>query len=194
MLAAEGIVLRMGIANMPMVVVNVGELLECDESSEIATRGCDPCVALIAVYNNGVGDRGSRYVKRCAHFSVGIRLPEGGRRAAERQQLVQTALDPVLTAYFPLDRMRRVGFATGGGTRHSGAEDIVARLRSYFQNQPMVEWNNRDSLRTANDLIIGMDNQHWPFTHDPAHNSCAELNGRDQPFEEKASSKGNSKS
>jgi hypothetical protein len=24
----------------------LGELLECDESSEIATRGCDPCVAV----------------------------------------------------------------------------------------------------------------------------------------------------
>lgn len=174
---------------MPMIVVNVGELLECDQRDEIATRGCDPCVALIVIYNHGIGDRGSQYIKRCAHFSVDIRLPEGQRRAPQRQQLVQTALDPVLEAYFPREHIRRVGFATGGNHRGSGAEDIVNRLRAYFQNHPIVEWVNRDSLRTANDLILGLNNQHWPFTHDPPHNSCAELKARDQPLDEKSSQK-----
>src|SRR6185437_14412306 len=67
----------MGRPNIPMIVVNVGELLECDERDEIATRGCDPCVALIVIYNHGIGDRGSQYIKRCAHFSVDIRLRRG---------------------------------------------------------------------------------------------------------------------
>ena len=169
-----------------MIVVNVGELLECDESDEIATRGCDPCVALIVIYNNGIGDHGSQYIKRCAHFSVDIKLPMGAKQASGRQQLVQAALDPVLNAHFPLKNVRRVGFSTGGFSRNLGAEEIVTRLRSYFQEQRFMEWAKCDSLRSHNDMIMGAKGQIWPFTHENPANSNAELRGRDQPLDEKA--------
>ena len=160
-----------------MIVVNIGELLECDETEEIATRGCDPCVALIAIYNNGIGDHGSRYIKKCAHFSVEMDL-----RSKITQQRIETALNPVLTTCFPLTQnIRRVGFSTGGCCLGMGATEITSRLRSYFSEQLVVQWGNRDSLRTVNDVIWGFKNQIWPFTHAHRRNSYAELNDRDAP-------------
>jgi hypothetical protein len=168
-----------------MVIVNVGELLECGHDEDIATRGCDPCVALIAVIAVTAG-HGGQHVKRCAHFSVNMRMPP-----RIDQQRIDTALDPILRAFFPLnENIRRVGFATGGQSPGMGAKEIMTKLEKYFGAVPWGKWENCDSLRTFNDLILGLKNQIWPFTNAFPDNEVAELNDRDKPVLESKGSEG----
>lgn len=146
------------------MTVNVGEILECHAGEDIRTRGCDPCVALIAIYTlNGV------ITKRCAHFSVGI----PGRL---NQVVINAALNPVLQANFPLVNLTSAGFTWGGRTFGMGGDLIYNRLNQYFAGHINVQGQQADSL-TTNGLGIQILNQQvWPWTNIPAANAAAELN------------------
>jgi hypothetical protein len=147
------------------ITVNVGELLECDQNDEIRTRGCDPCVGLVVIYNHGGG---GNLVKRCAHFSVNFAGPYN-------QHIINTALDPVLNNYFPVVNIVAVGFTWGGGGAGMGSVQICNRLRAYFAGNAPIESAVSDSITTNANAIQIVNNQHWAFTHNPNHNLEAEL-------------------
>lgn len=148
------------------ITVNVGELLECDGSNEIRTRGCDPCVGLIVIYQN---DPNGVVTKRCAHFSVGFAGPYTEAR-------VNASLNPVLAAYFPLSNIIAVGFTWGGFSPGLGAEQICSRLTQYFSGHNVQSSNNHDSITTNGNAIQLLPVQVWDFTNNPAANLLAELN------------------
>ncbi|WP_327437879.1 hypothetical protein [Pseudomonas donghuensis] len=150
------------------VTVNVGELLECDGTDNIRTRGCDPCVALIVIYQNG---QNGAIAKRCAHFSVDYGPPY-------TQARVDASLDPVLTDYFPLNgnTIRAVGFTWGGNAAGMGSVQIFNRLTQYFNGLDVQSSTTKDSITTNGEEILILDNQNqWVFTNQPASNSLAEL-------------------
>jgi hypothetical protein len=154
----------MNMENEMPITVNVGEILECDETNEVRTRGCDPCVGLIVIYVN------EEVTKRCAHFSVNI----AGRLT---QDIINAALNPVLEAQFPLSNIKAVGFTWGGNAVDMGGDLIFNRLTDYFVEQPiLVQSNENDSLTTAKLEINLLNNQNWPWTNDPANKLLAELN------------------
>ena len=149
------------------VTVNVGELLECDQNDNIRTRGCDPCVALIVIFNNGGA---GQVVKRCAHFSVGMAGPY-------TQGHINAALNPILANYFPLDESNvlAVGFTWGGYSPGMGAVQICNRLREYFNGLNVLESATQDSLTTNGNVIQALNMMHWAFTFPLPHNQEAEL-------------------
>ena len=146
------------------ITVNVGEILECDQNNDVRTRGCDPCVALIAIYING-----AITTKRCAHFSVGIAGPL-------TQSVINAALNPILMANFPLANINAVGFTWGGQSVGMGGNFIFTRLGTYFQEANIVvQSHQNDSLTTAGLEINASNGQTWAWTNDPASNALAEL-------------------
>jgi hypothetical protein len=145
------------------VTVNVGEILQCNQTDEIRTRGCDPCVGLIVIYVNG-----GNTTKKCAHFSVNI-------SGALTQDIINAALNPILNGHFPLANIQAVGFTWGGCSPGMGGNLIYARLLEYFAGKPITSSNQRDSLTTNGQVIQLLNNQNWDWTNDPALNLNAQL-------------------
>lgn len=144
------------------ITVNVGDILECDQNDEIRTRGCDPCVGLIVIYNNGSG----KVVKRCAHFSVGFAGPY-------TQANINARLNPILDNYFPQVNILAVGFTWGGGGAGMGSAFIYNRLTEYFAAVAPVQSETNDSITTNGNNIQILNGEVWPY--DPQHNNQAEL-------------------
>jgi len=147
------------------VTVNVGEILQCNQNDDIRTRGCDPCVGLIVIYNAG----GANRLKKCAHFSVGFAGPFN-------QGNIDAALNPILAGNFPLPNIVAVSFTWGGGGAGMGSVEIMNRLNAYFAGQPGLAASAiNDSITTNGDNIQILNNQNWAFTNNPALNQNAVL-------------------
>jgi hypothetical protein len=147
------------------ITVNVGEILETDQTDEIRTRGCDPCVGLIVIYDIGNG----RLVKRCAHFTVNFTGPYSQAR-------IDNSLNPILNQFFQPIGIVSVGFTWGGFTPGMGSNFICNNLGIYFADFNPIQSNNRDSITTNGQNIQFFNNQPWNFTNNPAINNNADLN------------------
>ncbi len=151
---------------MMPITVNVGELLECDETDEIRTRGCDPCVALVVIYQNG---QAPALIKRCAHFSVNFLPPYTNAIMAQ-------VMNPILAANFPLDgNIVAVGFTWGGNAAGMGSVQILATLTQYFNGLNPLISQDQDSISSNGNVIVLSNLQQWAFTHVPPENLAAEL-------------------
>lgn len=167
-------------ATMATITVNVGECLTCKLSDDIRTRGCDPCVALIAI---------SETKKTCAHLSVNAALPQKGalrdkeagaiaafQRDSESGKSVLKALDQLLAGHFPLADLTKVGFTWGGNNKQQGAELITDALAKYFSGKEIVESGaSCDSLATIGDKIVASKNSDWKFSSKEPTNLLAQL-------------------
>lgn len=158
------------------ITVNVGEILECDDKNEIRTRGCDPCVALIAIYEDE-----KLITKRCAHFCVNM-------AGSLNQNRIDNALKPILEKHFKLDKLKAVGFTTGGEDYKlekrqfsMGSKEIFLGLQKYFPgDKTVVKSSDCDSLTTAELGVkaVKLDKktaENWKFTNNPAKNQDADL-------------------
>ncbi|MBS1772040.1 MAG: hypothetical protein JST82_04220 [Bacteroidetes bacterium] len=142
------------------VIANVGEIVDTYDGEEVGTRGCDPCVGLVVIYENGT--------KKCAHFCVSYAGPY-------TQANINARLNPILLANFPNVEITSVGFTWGGNTPGQGAELICNRLLEYFHNNVAVTSNTNDSIISNGDGVQISNLQVWPFTNDPASNQFADL-------------------
>lgn len=147
------------------ITVNVGEILDTDQTNEIRTRGCDPCVALIVVYDTG----NANLIKRCAHFTVNFPGPYS-------QERIDQSLNPILNQFFQLIGIVSVGFTWGGGSRGMGSDFICNNLEIYFADFNPIQSNTHDSITTNDQNLELLNNQIWDFTNNPAANSSADLN------------------
>ncbi|HBG07914.1 MAG TPA: hypothetical protein DDY22_20750 [Geobacter sp.] len=147
------------------ITVNVGEILECAQNDEIRTRGCDPCVGLIVIYDTG----GGSVVKRCAHFSVGLRGPY-------TQAKIDNVLNPILANHFGKDHIVAAGFTWGGQGAGMGSAFICNNLARYFGDFNAQHSAENDSITTNSNVIEISNNALWDYTYDPSDNASAELN------------------
>jgi hypothetical protein len=141
------------------VTVNVGEI-STTNNDEIRTRGCDPCVGLIAIYNNQ---------KVCAHFSVGYAGPYTDANIGQR-------INPVLQLHFPVAGLVAVGYTWGGGAAAMGSAQIINCLNAHFAGHAPVVNQTRDSITSNGNAIEFLNLQTWDYTNVPAANTNAELN------------------
>ncbi|NEP12207.1 MAG: hypothetical protein F6K14_18770 [Symploca sp. SIO2C1] len=171
------------------ITVNTGEILQCNQTDNIRTRGCDPCVGLIVIYVNE-----NNAIKKCAHFSVND--PDNILQNAD-QNTINQVLNPILEEFFPLagihfqnthfENIHAVGFTWGGGAEGQGSNFIFNRLRGYFSEENIViERENIDNITTHGlNIQIGYQNAFnppdWPWTNDPANNHDAQLNLENDP-------------
>ena len=144
---------------------NVGEILDTDQYNDMRTRGCDPCVGLIVIYDQGNGN----LVKRCAHFTVNFAGPY-------TQARIDQALNPILQNYFPQKDIVTVGYTWGGQSKGMGSDLIYNNLQAYFAAFQPVESNTNDSITTNGQNIQVSNNEQWAFTFNPPNNSFADLN------------------
>ncbi|CAL2078115.1 hypothetical protein [Tenacibaculum sp. 190524A02b] len=150
---------------MPPITVNVGEILEVNQNNEIRTRGCDPCVGLIVIYDAG----GGNLIKRCAHFTVNFAGPY-------TQDRIDQALNPILNNFFQPIGIISVGYTWGGGAAGMGSNFICNNLDIYFADFNPVSSNNNDSITSNGANVQLLNNQHWAFTNIPPLNNNADLN------------------